>query len=64
MVIYKYRQAMPNRLQISIKILKDITTDLLSKISKSRKETQDIVREVNRKKDEEKIKNIKSKLGI
>ncbi|MFM7089059.1 MAG: hypothetical protein ACKOW9_06060 [Candidatus Paceibacterota bacterium] len=55
---------MPNRLQISIKILKDITTDLLSKISKSRKETQDIVREVNRKKDEEKIKNIKSKLGI
>lgn len=55
---------MPNRLQISIKILKDATIDLMSKISKSRKEAQDIDREVNRKKDEEKIKNIRSKLGI
>ena len=56
--------ATPNKLQISIKILKDATAEIMSKLSKAKKEEQKIVREVNRKKDEESIKNIKSKLGI
>jgi hypothetical protein len=49
---------------LSIKLLRDATESFLKKISKAKKEEMEVIKEVNKQKDEENIKKIREKLGI
>ncbi len=55
---------MLNKLQLSIKMIKEATDELLKKLSETRKEEIKVTKELNDAKSAEEIKNIKNKLGI
>ncbi len=53
---------MLNRVQISIKILKEATAELWEKINQAKKEELVILSEINKEKDQQKILEVKNKL--
>lgn len=55
---------MLTRLQLSLKLLKEATEKFLFNINEAKKQERVIIKELNDKKDAEKITEIKSKLGI
>ena len=59
----KYTKKM-NKIQTSIQILQEATKELMDKFYLAKKRELEIIREANKKKDEEKIRGIKNKLGI
>ena len=59
----KYPKMM-NKIQTSIQILQEATKELMDKFYLAKKRELEIIREANKKKDEEKIRGIKNKLGI